>query len=227
MAENAGFRLLLSNSVIELYENTMLQRGEPFLVISSLGNGATFGKSVLKWRQSPAYAANFVLCVKTAKDVQAVYRKAESDDPDASSRDWTGHEKEHTALVLQGVSEKIQEHAEEKLPWVLHGASGGCVTAVVLARDLAENGTAPVLSVIADAGVPGDGLALPQSVPVCVFAFRSKREYWSGGRVAEVWRDYNHNVEFEFDYTWGGHAGGVTSKRLRECLEWLRERYGM
>ncbi len=227
MAEGAGFQLLFSNSVVELYQNTKLQSRDPFRVISCLGNGGTFEKSVLKWRQSPAYAADFVLCVKTKSDVQAVYCKADSDEPNSTSRDWTGHEREHTAFVLEGVADKILDHFEEKLPWVLHGASGGCVTAVVLARDLAENATTPVLSVIADAGVPGDGCALPQNVPVSVFAFRSKEEYWNGGRIAEIWRSYNHNVEFEANYTWGGHAGGVTAKRLRECLDWLRERYCM
>ncbi len=137
MAENAGFQPWFSNSVVEVCQNAMLQRGEPFQVIPCMGNGGTFGRSVLKWRRAPAYAANFVLCVRTSKDVRALYCKAKSDEQNTSSRDWTGHEKEHAASVLQGVSGKIQQHAEEKLPWILHGASGGYIAAVALARDLA------------------------------------------------------------------------------------------
>ena len=106
---------------------------------------------------------------------------------------------------------------------MLHGASGGCVVAVTLARWLLlEKHT--VVGIIADCGVPGTGPALPEEVACSVFKYNHD-VYWPGERrLFDIWINQGYAVDFE-GYTNKGHAWAVNGCCMERMLEYIGQKH--
>ena len=126
-----SFSLQAESSVLQLWAAPEKSRSG-FRVLVCLGNGATYNRAIQGWPESPAHAADWVVCVKESSDVHALYERG-SADPE-SSRDWTATQTAHTALAVAGLSRKLRDARGP--PWIIACASGGCATAVALAREL-------------------------------------------------------------------------------------------
>ena len=128
---------------------------------------------MLSWPDSPAFVSHFCLNVRDQRGNQAEYLQGVGDGDDPNC--FTASDESHTEAVLEGVMVALTD-ATDSTTWILHGASGGCVTAVSLARQLLAGGHS-VLGVLADSGVPGSGLALPSQVPLSIWAYAYDK-YW-------------------------------------------------
>ena len=108
--------------------------------------------------------------------------------------DYYGSDTEYTLLVTDEVLTCMLRMANSDL-WVLHCASGGCATAVTLARGLLHHHQ-HVLGIIADSGVPGSGPALPRHIPASVF--RALHDNWWPGRdrLFHIWEKLGYEVDF-------------------------------
>ena len=183
-------------------------------VLCIFGNTGTFRRCVTDWDGSLAVYGDFVLSVRTEADKHARYVQmaGDSDDP----RDFTGSEPPHTAAAVAGGVESLVPLTKART-WILHGASGGCVTAVEIARKLLARGHR-ILGLLADSGVPGSGEPLPATVPVAVWTCAWDTN-WFQRNLAQIWRAGGYHVIFDYPFHWAGHAGGVDKKRMRESLE--------
>ena len=214
----SSFSLVFENTLVQLYSRPW--SGE-LNVVAIFGNRAIFQRAVLRWWDSPAWAANFVICVKSSDICQAMYCRGPDDSEQVDFRDMSANDPGHTELVVQGLASTLLSLGSS-LPWLIHGSSGGCTTAVALTHKLLELDQ-NVLAVVADSGVPGVSPALPSSVPVAIFAFRNKSEYWQGGKVLQHWHQAGHVVNFEREDWRSGHARCVTRKILQECALYVQD----
>ena len=166
--------------------------------------------------------ADICITVRDKTLDQTKYEESAFDHSGAHPEDRTGSDESYTQTVLSGVLPKLQQAVASKR-WVLHGASGGCVVAVTLARWLLlENHT--VLGVIADCGVPGTGPALPEEVACSVFKYKDDG-YWPGKRrLFDVWIDQGYTVDFE-GYTNKGHAWAVDSRCMAGVLDYIAQKH--
>ena len=108
--------------------------------------------------------------------------------------------------------------------WVVHGASGGCVTVVALIRELqARKHT--TLAFISDCGIPGSG----EPIPVPISVFRSRKDpYWNrhGAHLVSIWKQQGYQVEFDSDSN-EIHAWVVDEGCIKACVQWVEHRYGV
>jgi len=211
---NMAFEVAFQNSLVELHARK--QRIATVSVLSVLGNKATFGSSVARWQDSPAWSADMVLTVLRPDVDQARYVRLDGDGE--SYKDWTGTDEAHSAAICEGVVAAMR-HATVSRRWIVAGASGGCATAVCLCRELLRHGD-EILGLVADCGVPGNGAALAACVPVSVFQYRVYWEYWNGGQTAQIWSTMGYNVHFEHRTSEGRHAGLVNRRALCACIQW-------
>ena len=178
------------------------------------GNTATWTQIHDDWPESCAPYADICINVRDKSLAQTKYLESEFDTNGAHPKDHTGSDESYTLEVLRGVFPVLLRAVGSKR-WVLHGASGGCVVAVTLARWLLlEKHT--VVGVIADCGVPGTGPPLPEDVPCSVFKY-THDGWWPGERRPyDVWIRQGYAVDFE-GYTNKGHAWAVDGC----CMEWM------
>jgi hypothetical protein len=226
------FRLVHTNSIVEVYawaEPRRCTAGRP-LVVVALGNTCDFAGGVTHWYESPAWGADFVICVRSAELNQAEYLMGLGDG--ASWMDWTESDAQHSQLVMDGVVESLKDEDPLHRTWILCGLSGGCVTAVTVGAALCGPAD-EVIGIVVDSGVPGSGEAL-QLRDVPVFVHRHTRpaerkgqpEFWSNGEVTVEWTRRGYNVVEDEAYTSPGHASFLTYSVLRECvyrLWWLHD----
>ena len=99
--------------------------------------------------------ADVCITVKTKNQDQAQYTRGVLDGPHTRHNDMTGSDICYTQQVLDGVVPALLQVVQGNC-WAIHGASGGCVTAVSLARSLL-NLDHQVLAMVVDSGVPGSG----------------------------------------------------------------------
>ena len=211
--------LLHTNDLCELRMRTgdwNVMTPQNVAVLCIFGNTATFHRAVTAWDESPAVYATFVLSVKTTADEQASYIQmlGDSDDP----HDFTGSDPGHTDVAVSGVVESLMASTQAR-SWIIHCASGGCVSAVEIARMLLVQGH-DILALLADSGVPGSGKPLPANVPVSVWSYQWD-SYWSQRDLADIWRSAGHRVVWDYTFNWGGHAAGVDRRRMQEALRYL------
>ena len=226
------FRLVHTNSIVEVYawaERRRCTAGRP-LVVVALGNMCDFAGGVSDWYESPAWEADFVICVRSRKLNQAEYFRGVGDG--ASDMDWTESIAEHTQLVMDGVVDSLKDEAPFHCAWILCGLSGGCVTAVTVAAALCRT-LDKVIGIVVDSGVPGSGEAVQlRHVPVSVHRHTrpaermGQPEFWSNGEVSVEWTRRGYNVVEDVAYTAPGHASFLTYSVLRECVNrlwWLHD----
>ena len=220
------FRLIHTNSIVEVYACSDPRRctADRPLVVVALGNTCDFACGVTDWYESPAWGADFVICVRSRNFNQAEYVRGSSDGESCS--DWTESNSKHTQLVMDGVVECLKGEAPCHCKWIICGLSGGCVTAVTVAAALC---TTPdkVIGIVADSGVPGSGEALQlRQVPVSVYRYTrpaeqmGKPEYWRNGDVTVEWTRRGYNVVEDEAYTCYGHASFLTNSVLRNWVWW-------
>ena len=226
------FRLVHTNSIVEVYAWADPRRcsgGRP-LVVVALGNACDFAGGVTDWYESPAWGADFVICVRSGDLNQAEYVRGSGDG--ASWRDWTESDAEHTQLVMDGVVERLKEEAPFHCTWICCGLSGGCVTAVTVAAALCR-AQDKVIGIVADSGVPGSVQALQlRHVPVSLYRHTRPAErggppeFWGNGSVAVEWTRRGYTVVEDEMYTYPGHASYLTYPVLKETifrLWWLHD----
>ena len=222
------FQVVFSNTIVELYaraEPRQLKEGEP-LVFTAFGNTSDYTVGVSSWYESPGWASGYCVCVKSRTLNQAEFIQAPGDG--ASSRDWSGHDEDHTSLVMDGLLGAVQRSVDSE-HWVVAGLSGGCVTAVRFAEQLLEAGRI-VMAVVVDSGVPGTGQSLLGDVPVSLHRHSKPQdwpgslEFWENGSITRHWEDRGYIVLEDLCYSSPGHASFLTYAVLRECvyrLWWL------
>ena len=206
------FSLLHSNLLAELRQRSFGKNADDVAVLCVFGNTATFERAVADWDESPAACADFVLNVRSDDVNQALYvwQPGDRDEP----RDHSGSDPHHTSAVLDGVVEALLV-ATQARRWILYGASGGCVSAVEIARRLLAMGRC-ILGVLADSGVPGTGTPLPSTVPVPVWTY-AWDSYWRQGDLAEFWSESGYTVDWTCTFRRGGHAGGISASRMQQA----------
>ena len=93
------FRLTHANSIVEVYAWADPWRctADRPLVVVALGNTCDFACGVTGWYESPAWGADFVICVRSRDFNQAEYVRGCGDGE--SERDWTDSDSKHTQLV--------------------------------------------------------------------------------------------------------------------------------
>lgn len=226
------FRLVHANSIVEVHARAEPRRcapGRP-LVVVALGNTCDFAGGVIDWHESPAWGADFVICVRSRDLNQAEYVWGLGDGP--LWRDWTESDAFYTQLVMHGVVESLKDEAPLQCTWILCGLSGGCVTAVTVAAALCKTED-KVIGLVVDSGVPGSGEAEQlRHVPVSVHRYtrpaarNGPPEFWSNGEVTAEWERRGYNVVEDEAYTSPGHASFLTDSVLGECvyrLWWLHD----
>ena len=211
-----GFTHVFSNAVVDGWAQYLPCKS---FTIVFLGNTATFERAVCEWKDSPAHTANLVFCCK-GQDINMAEYSPSGAESSANFADWTGADITHTNTVLDGVMEVVTRLNAEHLPVILSCASGGCVPGVEFCRMLEARGES-VRGLIVDSGVPG--LGGPLNVPVSIWAYRHRNEYWNGGRIVDVWKGLGFIVDFVYEYRHSGHASGLTKRSLSECIDWLEE----
>ena len=221
------FRLLHANSVVELYALAEPRRCtvDCPLVVVALGNATDFASGVTNWYESPAWGADFIICVRSTELNQAEYVMAPGDG--MSDRDWTDSDVLHTQRVMGGVVETLKGEAADRCSWVLCGLSGGCVTAVAVAREL-SNVEDKVIGIVVDSGVPGSGQAWElRRVPVAVYRYtrpsdqEGRAEFWHNGNIAVEWKRRGYTVVEDEAYTFPGHASHMCFSLLGQCVSWF------
>ena len=142
---------------------------------------------------------------------QTEYVRGDMDDMSTKPADYSCSDTAYTQLVTDGMLTCMLQMAHSDL-WVFHCASGGCVTAVTLARGLLQHHQ-HVLGIIADSGVPGSDPALPRRVPV--YVFRALHDSWWPGRdrLFQIWEKLQYEVDFRSEgQEWQRHAGVVADR---------------
>ena len=218
------FRLIHTNSIVEVYawaDPGRCTADRPLMVVA-LGNTNDFAGAVTGWYESPAWGADFVICVRSQDFNQAEYVRGWGDGE--SWRDWTESDSKHTHLVMDGVVECLKDEVPLRCTWILCGLSGGCVTAVTVAAALCRTPD-KVIGIVVDSGVPGSGKALQlRHVPVSVHRYTrpaermGRPEFWRNGDVTVEWTRRGYNVVEDQAYTSSGHASFLTYSVLRECV---------
>ena len=137
-----------------VYENTMVEVRKSSLplcdvaVVCVFGNTATFESVWDWWPDSCARHCHFTVNVKHCSLNHAEYIRGAHDEVDTVDNDLTGHDEMHTRTVVDGVVDALVSGTDAR-KWVVHGASGGCVTAMYITRDLFARDH-NVLSFVAD-----------------------------------------------------------------------------
>ena len=189
------FHVIHANNVVEVRQRLMGDGDRDAAVVCIFGNTATWTDIHDEWPESCTPYADICITVRDKTLDQTKYAESVFDPSGAHPEDRTGSDETYTQTVLSGVLPKLQQAVASKR-WVLHGASGGCVVAVTLARWLLlENHT--VLGVIADCGVPGTGPALPEEVACSVFKHKDDGYCPGKRRLFDVWIDQGYTVDFE------------------------------
>ena len=113
--------------------------------------------------------------MRTTDVKQFNYVRGVLDEPHTHHDGLTGSDACYIERVLDGLAPALLQ-VVQGTRWVIHGASGGCATAVSLARLLVD-GDHKVFGVVADCGVPGSGDPLLRNVPCSICRFTLDR-YW-------------------------------------------------
>ena len=222
-----AFGVIHTNSVVEVRHRPRPRHtARDAVVVCVFGNTAHWASIWNDWAETPAEHADVCISVRTSDLEQAVYVQGTLDGPHTHHDDLTGSDVCHTDLVLDGVLPALLQVAQETR-WVIHGASGGCVTAVSLARLLYGLGH-EVLGVVADCGVPGAGDPLPQSIPCSIFRSTFDRFWVADGHemIYEIWKASGYNVDFE-GYGHDRHAWVVNAARLEYVLRYIEGAHGL
>jgi hypothetical protein len=216
------FRVIHTNDIVEVRQQLLGERG--VAVVCIFGNTATWTDIADDWPESCAPYANICITVRDKTLDQTKYNQSEFEPSGAHPSDHTGSDESYTHEVLSGVLPVLLQAVGSKR-WVLHGASGGCVVAVTLARWLLL-ANHEVVGVIADCGVPGTGPALPKEVACSVFKYNHDR-YWPGERrLFDVWIDQGYAVDFE-GYSNMGHAWAVDGYCMARMLEYIARKHNV
>ena len=219
----ATFAVVHQNDFVELRKSTLSLHD--VAIVCCFGNGATFRDIWDDWDQSPAYRAHACINVKEKSLNQAKYVQGVLDTPNTHPDHLAGSDTEHTAHLLDGVVAQLTKHIPCRT-WILHGASGGCVTAVSLARALLASGHR-ILGILADCGVPGSGEALPHSVPISIFRC-SWDKYWNKHEthLFEVWCRLGYFVNHTSSNR-KQHAWVVDNTCIGMFLGWFEDTFGL
>ena len=216
------FQLVFLNTIVELYaraEPRQRKEGEP-VVLTAFGNACDFKASVSDWFESPGWASDYCVCVKSRMLNQAEFVQAPCDG--SNWRDWSGHHEDHTFSVMDGLFDALQRDADSE-HWIVAGLSGGCVTAVRFAEQLLAAGRI-VMAVVVDSGVPGTGQSLLGDVPVSLHRYSKPQyragapEFWGNGSITRHWEDRGYIVLEDECYSSPGHASFLTYNVLKECV---------
>lgn len=214
------FSVIHRNDIVEVRQQLLGDRD--VAVVCIFGNTATWTRIHDNWPESCTPYADICINVRDTTLAQTKYSESKFDPNGAHPNDHTGSDESYTLEVLSGVLPVLLRAVGSKR-WVLHGASGGCVVAVTLARWLLlEKHT--VVGVIADCGVPGTGPALPEEVACSVFKYNHD-VYWPGERrLFDVWINQGYAVDFE-GYTNKGHAWAVNGWCMKRMLEYIARKH--
>lgn len=215
------FAKVFSNDFVEVRVSTLPLRDVAVLCV--FGNTAAYESVWNEWPDSCAWHAHVIINVKESHLEHALYLRGDRDDEHTHKDDFTGSDVAHTEEVVRGVFQALVRHIRST-KWVVHGASGGCVTAVTLARQLIAQHHS-VLAMVADCGIPGSGGSIPSPVSV----FRSRRDrYWNQHEkyLFSAWRTAGYTVEFEANAN-AQHAWVVDRKCIRLCLEYYEAQHGV
>lgn len=218
------FNVIHTNSVVEVRRRPRPRRDA--VVICMFGNTAHWESIWDDWAETPVEHADLCISVRTGDLEQAVYVQGVLDGPHTHHDDFSGSDLCNIARVLDGVVPALLQVAQETR-WVIHGASGGCVTAVSLARLLYDLGH-EVFGVVADCGVPGAGIPLPQSIPCSILRSTLDRYWIAGGHemIYQIWRASGYNVDFE-GYGHDPHAWVVNAACVEHMLRFIEGAHGV
>ena len=219
------FRLIHTNSIVEVYawaDPSRCTADRPLMVVA-LGNTNDFAGAVTGWYESPAWGADFVICVRSQDFNQAEYVRGWGDGE--SWRDWTESDSKHTHLVMDGVVECLKDEVPLHCTLIFCGLSGGCVTAVTVAAALCRTPD-KVIGIFADSGVPSEALQLCH-VPVSVHRYTRPAErmgppeFWRNGDVTVEWKRRGYNVLVDEAYTSSGaHLSSHILCSGSACIVW-------
>ena len=217
-----SFNLIFENDFVQVRRSPMCVLD--VAVVCVFGNGATYACiSGDEWPESCVQYCHFAINVKHRKFMQAKYIFGHQDAVSPPEAELTSTDEAHTACVLDGVCDSLLGQATF-CSWLVHGASGGAVTACSLIRQLLANERV-VIGLLVDCGVPGSGP--PFSVPVSVF--RSRRDpYWNAfdGQLFSIWEQSGFTVSLKADCG-AKHARAVDSQCMWQCLMWFEKKHGM
>ena len=212
---------MFENDIVEIRRSDLCTRD--VAVVCVFGNGAPFPSVWDEWSESCARHCFFAINVKHRHLDQAKYSLGANDVVGTKDDDLTGSDQSYTFRVLHGVCDCLVGKVTAT-SWLIHGASGGAVTACALVRQLLSN-ECTVVGLLVDCGVPGNGEAF--AVPVAVF--RSKQDpYWNAvdEQLFSIWVKAGYTINMTASCS-GKHAWIVDEKCMRQCLEWYENVHGV